>query len=128
MCRYPAIAFTIGVLLVSTARVGAHHGAAAYDLATTTTFQAIVTSFKWINPHGLIEFDAHDTSGALQHWTAETAGLTILVRAGWSRTVIETGARITISGHPAYNGSPTMILDRVVLPDGRVLNNFVPRS
>jgi hypothetical protein len=105
----------------------AHHGAAAYDQAESRTLDAVVTAFKWTNPHALIEFDARDSAGQVQHWTAETAGLTILVRAGWSKTVLDSGSRVTITGHPARNGSPTMILERVVLPDGRVLNNFVPR-
>lgn len=105
----------------------AHHGAAAYDLVSTRTLDGVVTNFKWANPHALIEFDARDADGRVQRWTAETAGLTILVRAGWSKSVLDAGARITISGHPARNGSPTMILERVVLPDGRVLNNFVPK-
>jgi hypothetical protein len=122
------IAIALGMLIVSAPRAGAHHGAAAYDLATMKTMDAVVTSFSWINPHGLIEFDVRDPNGAARHWTAETASLTMLVRAGWVKTILEPGARITISGHPAHNGSPTMILDRIVLPDGRVLTNFVPRS
>ena len=121
------IILTLGALLSWCTLVSAHHGAAAYDQATTRTVDAVVTSFKWTNPHALIEFDVRAESGEVQHWTAETAGLTILVRAGWSKSTLDTGARITISGHPARNGSPTMILERVALPDGRVLNNFVPR-
>jgi hypothetical protein len=128
MNRPSIVAFAFVTLLAASAPVSAHHGAAAYHLATTTTFDALVTSFKWINPHGLVEFDVRDPRGAVQHWTAETAGLTILVRAGWSKTVIAPGERITISGHPAHNGTPTMILDRLVLADGRVLTNFVPRK
>jgi hypothetical protein len=127
MIRQAASVLVFGVMFASPIRAGAHHGAAAYDQGATRTLDAVVTSFKWTNPHALIEFDTRDASGDLQHWTAETAGLTILVRAGWSKTVIDNGSRVTISGHPAHNGSPTMILERVVLPDGRVLNNFVPK-
>ena len=128
MNRRSIAALAFVTLLASCARLSAHHGAAAYDLAITTTFDAVVTSFKWINPHGLLEFDVRDRDGAVRHWTAETAGLTILVRAGWSKTVIGPGERITISGHPAHNGTSTMILDRIVLSDGRLLTNFVPRK
>jgi hypothetical protein len=128
MHRRSIIALALVTLLTLSVPVSAHHGAAAYDLATTSTFDAVVTSFKWINPHGLLEFDVRDDHGQVQHWTAETAGLTILVRAGWSKTVIAPGERITISGHPAHNRTPTMILDRVVLADGRLLTNFVPRK
>lgn len=127
MNRHSIALLTLGALLSSSTLVSAHHGAAAYDQAVTRTVEAVVTNFKWANPHALIEFDVRDEGGDVQHWTAETAGLTILVRAGWSKLTLDTGARITISGHPARNGSPTMILERVVLPDGRTLNNFVPR-
>jgi hypothetical protein len=105
----------------------AHHGAAAYDARITKTFAATITSFTWTSPHGLIAFDTREAHGKTRPWIAETAGLTILVRAGWSKHVLQPGARVSISGHPARNGSPTMILERVVLPDGRTLTNFVPR-
>ena len=127
MDRHSVMGLTLCALLAATAPITAHHGAAAYDLAETRALEAIVTEFKWINPHGLIEFDVRNSAGELQHWTAETAGLAILVRAGWSKTAIQSGARITVSGHPARNGGTTMILERIVLADGRVLNNFVPR-
>ena len=127
MRRYSTIALAIATLLACPWYASGHHGAAAYDQTSTRTLDAMVTAFKWTNPHALIEFDAREASGEVTHWTAETAGLTILVRAGWSKTVLDTGAHVTISGHPARNGTPSMILERVVLPDGRVLNNFVPR-
>ena len=128
MTRPLTVGLILGAMLCAfPGHLDAHHGAAAYDQGATRTLDAVITSFKWTNPHALVEFDARDASGEMQHWTAETAGLTILVRAGWSKTSIDTGSRVTISGHPAHNGSPTMILERIVLPDGRVLNNFVPR-
>ncbi|MGE3842345.1 MAG: DUF6152 family protein [Vicinamibacterales bacterium] len=119
------------LLLVATslvARPHAHHGAAAYDLQQTRTLQATVTGFRWANPHGLIEFDVHDATGRTEHWTAETAGLTIMLRAGWTKSTLAPGMRLTIAGHPARNGSHTMILEHVTFSDGRVLNNFVPRD
>jgi hypothetical protein len=128
MNRRFTIAIAFATALGIAANADAHHGAAAYNLQTTKTFDAVVTGFKWANPHGLIEFDVRDEAGASQHWTAETAGLTILLRAGWSKSALQPGTRITIAGHPAQNGSLTMILEHVVLPDGRVLNNFVPRD
>jgi hypothetical protein len=124
--RAISMAMAIAVLVASSS-VTAHHGAAAYDLTMTTTFEATVTGFEWTNPHALIHVAARDERGALQSWTAETAGLTILVRAGWSKTVLKAGDIVTIAGHPARNGTKSMILERVVLSDGRVLGNLVPR-
>jgi hypothetical protein len=105
----------------------AHHGAAAYDLTTPTTLAATVAELDWRNPHALIQFTVAAGDGSVETWTAETAGLVILNRAGWTRHSLNRGDRITIVGFRARNGSTTMILQRVVLADGRELNNFVPR-
>jgi hypothetical protein len=121
------LAAALGGCLLATGPLAAHHGTAAYDLSQTQTLHASVTAFKWINPHGLIEVDSHAPGNTTQHWTVETAGLTILVRAGWSKTSLQPGMVVTLTGHPARNGESAMILERVVLEDGRALGNFVPR-
>lgn len=125
--KTPAAVMMVMVVGILGTRLGAHHGAAAYDMTATRTLEATIVEFRWINPHALIEFDAAAVDGSLQRWTAETAGLTILLRAGWTKSTLSTGMHVTIAGHPAHNGSTTMILDRVVLADGRVMSNFVPR-
>jgi hypothetical protein len=125
--KTPAAVMMVMVVGILGTRLGAHHSAAAYDMTATSTLEATIVEFRWINPHALIEFDAAAVDGSLQRWTAETAGLTILLRAGWTKSTLSTGMHVTIAGHPAHNGSTTMILDRVVLADGRVMSNFVPR-
>ncbi len=110
-------------LLLAAAPAAAHHGAAAFALGTPTTLEsATVTAFDWRNPHALIHFTVKD-----QKWTAETAGLIILNRAGWTRNSVKAGDQVTIVGFAAKNGSPTMILQRIVFADGRELTTFVPK-
>jgi hypothetical protein len=53
MHRYLTIAFALAALFTA-GTAGAHHGAAAYNLQTSKTFEATVTSFRWANPNGLI--------------------------------------------------------------------------
>ena len=103
----------------------AHHGAAAYAVDSTVTISGVVESFDWRNPHALIRLRVAE-GDASQLWTAETAGLVILARAGWSRDALVPGTACTLVGHAARNGSPTMILRHVVLADGRTLTNYVP--
>ena len=103
----------------------AHHGAAAYDLATSVALEGRVTGFQWANPHALIRVNV-DAGARAGEWTAETAGLVILVRAGWSQDTLRPGDRCTLVGHPAKNGSHSMILQKLVFPDGRTLGNLVP--
>lgn len=114
-----ALAFAVSPL-------SAHHGAAAYDREKTVTLEATISAFDWGNPHALIRFEAEDGTGRASEWTAETAGLVILARAGWNRRTLKPGDRCTIVGHPAKNGSHTMLLQRVVLNDGRELGNYIP--
>lgn len=122
LCTHVALAF---VLLAGPA--SAHHGAAAYDLARSVSFDGTLAALRWSNPHALIDLDVAGEHGEVRRWTAETAGLTILLRAGWSKALLPVGSRVTLVGHPARNGTATMILERLVLADGRVLGNFVPR-
>jgi len=123
-----------GQLLVATAIVScsvpgllsAHHGAAAYDRERTISLDATVTAFEWENPHALIRLATADDEGLAQEWIAETAGLVILVRAGWNSATLKPGDSCTVIGHPAKNDSHTMILQRVILADGRELGNYIP--
>ncbi|NOT26834.1 MAG: hypothetical protein HOP16_12115 [Acidobacteria bacterium] len=116
----------IAGLLARPDSLAAHHGAAAYDVQTLTTLSAVVTSFDWRNPHALLHFNVTDEKGTTERWTAETAGLIILVRAGWERDVLKPGDRISIIGRRATNGTHTMLLQRVVLPSGQELTSFIP--
>lgn len=103
-----------------------HHGAAAYDMDRVATMSATVTALDWRNPHALLHFDVTNEDGRTTAWTAETAGLVILIRSGWTRNVVNAGDRIIIAGHPAMNGSRTMLLKRLVLSTGRELTSIVP--
>ena len=118
-------AVIVGVMVGSRPAL-AHHGAAAYETQNLTTLAATVTALEWRNPHALLRFDVKDEGGAIAPWTAEGAGLVILVRAGWHREVLKPGDRITVIGRRAQNGTNSMILQRVVLPTGQELNSFLP--
>lgn len=121
------IALLLLALIGSTAPARAHHGAAAYDPAKTVTLKATVTQFEWANPHALITVAVAGPDGRIEEWTAETAGPVMLVRAGWTRSTLKAREQITIVGQQARNGSRTMLLQRVVLADGRELTSFIPR-
>jgi hypothetical protein len=124
--RLAAALLTTAMLATAPASLTAHHGAAAFGPATVTLETATVTGFDWRNPHALLRFTATAADGTAAEWTAETAGLVILLRAGWRRDVLKPGDQVTIVGRPASNGSHTMLLQRIILSDGRELSSFVP--
>ena len=74
----------------------AHHGNAAFSDKPTTLKEAKVTSFSWSNPHSLIEVDAKDDKGKMQHWVVETAAPQALVLIGWSKTSLQPGDVIVV--------------------------------
>ena len=45
----------------------AHHGNAAFDLSKAVVLKgAVVTEFRWINPHPLIKADYKDAEGKIK--------------------------------------------------------------
>ena len=117
-------------LLALSVPVFAHHGTAAYDYSKTLTEKATITNFKWANPHCQIEFDFKDESGNAQHWNIEAFNPSMLRREGWNlgRESLKPGDEVTLSFHPAKNGTKVGILDKVVLADGQVLKQRVAQS
>ena len=102
------------------APVFAHHGTSAYE-EHPKTLQGTVTGFEWSNPHCQILFDAVDDKGNTLHWSCETLSPSRLVRAGWTRTSLKTGDKISITLLPAKNGTPVGYLEELVLADGTKL-------
>jgi len=101
----------------------AHHGNAAYADKVTEIKQATVTKFAWSNPHSLIEFDAKDEKGTVQHWTAETASPEALKLIGWNKSSLAPGDLITVYIYAAKTGLPAGRLNKIVLSDGSILHD-----
>ena len=112
----------LGALAVSSPLL-AHHGNAAFAENPTTLKAAKVTNFAWSNPHSLIEFDAKDDKGKMQHWVVETAAPQALVLIGWSKTSLQPGDMITVTMYQAKTGAPAGRLQKIVLTDGSELHD-----
>ena len=103
--------WTLAIVLGAAAALGAaapamaHHGSAAYDLQKTVTSKATVTSLTWANPHCLLNFDTTEASGDVKHWHVEMYNPVYMTRAGWNRNRLKAGDEITITFHPAKNGT-----------------------
>jgi hypothetical protein len=110
----------LGVLLVS-APLMAHHGAAALDTGKEITVKGTVTEWIWSNPHCFLQFDAKDDTGAVRNWAVETQNPTTMTQRGWSRTSFKAGDEVTVTLEPVKNGQPIGRLLTVVLPSGQKL-------
>jgi hypothetical protein len=111
-------ATTIGLLTIAVP-LSAHHGNAIYDVAKTTTVMGTVSDFQFVNPHVLIYFDVKDESGKVEKWVAEGMSPNMLVRQGWTRNILKPGDQLTAEGHRSRTGSNVMMIQRLVLSNGR---------
>jgi hypothetical protein len=83
--------------------------------------KASVTEFKWTNPHVYILFDAPDQKGSTDHWSCESINPGMLSKQGWTRRTLNYGDKVTIIGFPAKSGSKVMLLEKLILADGKEL-------
>jgi hypothetical protein len=117
-----AVVALAAVAFLVSAPVFAHHGAASYDSKKLTTLKGTVTEFRFINPHSEVFFDVTDSAGKTQKWIAEAVSVASLSRYGWNKNTLKPGDQISFTGNCAKNGSYTMRLSKLTLPNGKVLS------
>ena len=89
----------------------AHHSTAGFDSSVVVAVEGTVTQFRWINPHASIKVDGKASGGFPSGvWTVEMTAPTVLINAGWRRTSLKEGDKVTIFVNP--------MRDAVVLKDG----------
>ena len=115
------LAMIFAILFVSTP-ILAHHGEVNYDTEKVVSIKGTVTEFQFINPHVQIFLDVKNDKGEIEKWNCEARSPIMLVRVGgWEKNTLKPGDVITASGFRGKNGSTTMRLKKIVLPDGRVM-------
>ena len=107
-------------LLVYSAPLVAHHGAASFD-EKILTLKGTVTEWVWSNPHCFLKFDVKGESGNVIHWTVETQNPTTMTQLGWARTSFKAGDEVMAALQGVKNGAPIGRLRTVTFADGRVL-------
>jgi uncharacterized protein DUF6152 len=116
------LAFAAAVCVVTlSGPLSAHHGASAYDRARPVSLKATITEFRWTNPHTYILFDAPDGQGKIEHWSCESINPGMLSKQGWTRRTLSAGDTVTIIGYQSRTGSKVMLLEKLVLPNGKEL-------
>lgn len=116
------VLFFAGILLTPRLTL-AHHGASAYDHTKVVEYRATVTDFQFINPHVQIYFDTKDDKGNVTHWSCESVNPGMLERIGWTRHILKAGDQVTIFANPNKTGATVVLLQKVVLANGQVLES-----
>src|SRR5207247_10019862 len=97
----------MSMIALAIAMLVAHHGNIAYDGQHPITLKGTITEFVWTNPHCQIYFDIKNDKGEIVHWSSESLSPGRLTRAGWTKTSVKAGDRITITVISAKNNAPS---------------------
>ena len=110
------------VLILATGSPGlAHHGPGPFDQADTITLdEAVVESFRYVNPHALITVRAPDEAGRMVEWEVETESPNILRRSGVYADFLSPGETVTIDGYFHRTVPRRVKLKTVSFSDGRL--------
>lgn len=113
---------------------GAHHSTAGFDSSVVVAVEGTVTQFRWINPHASIKVDGKalangKASGDFPNgvYTVEMTAPIALVNAGWKRSSLKAGDKVTIFLNPLRNaavlkdGSQGGLYVGAILQDGEKL-------
>ena len=124
--RTQFLLFTSVCLLSITIPLIAHHGTfVSYDAEHPITMKAVITEFRFTNPHMQLYFDVTDDKGNVAHWSTEGPDPAVWVQQGWGKKRTEStlapGTKITITVNPARNGKPVGSGARIVLENGQVV-------
>lgn len=125
MKQIQRIALTAALLAVS-APAFVHHSGAMFDPAKEQTLVGTITEFNWTNPHSSFKVSVPGTDGKEDVWAVEMNGPNNLVHAGWKRTTIKAGDKVTVVVHPLRDGKPGGSFVSIVLPDGKKLTGSAP--
>lgn len=116
---FPALV-AVFLLLVS-APLFAHHGAASYDISKMVTLKGAVTSVQWINPHVEVDMEVTGATGKAEKYAVESVSPLGLSRNGWTKDSVKPGDQITVTGNLSKNGGHILRLKKIVFADGHGL-------
>jgi len=93
------LSFVFSVSLAAT-EVAAHHSiAGVYDSGQQVTLEAIVTEFRFVNPHPFLIAEVRQAGGT-QEWKLEMDNRSELVDVGMNDKTLKRGDRIIVTGSP----------------------------
>ena len=111
------------MILLSAAPAVSHHSNSAYQVDKVITVVGVVKEWKWTNPHTWLHLTVDDPKDGKVEWACEGRAPGVLGRAGWDRTVLKPGEKVTVHMSQAKDGSRVGIIARVTKEDGTILGN-----
>jgi hypothetical protein len=130
--RMVAAIAALACVWLAVATVAAHHGTnISYDRSKQWTAKAVITEFKYVNPHVQLFFDVTDEKGKVRHWSGELLpNPAMLLRNGWTRKraaeALKYGTTVLVTAAPARAGGDTALVLRIESESGEDLLSLGP--
>lgn len=114
------IVLCCGASLLATAlAASAHHSFAVYDTETNVELAGTVGTLKFRNPHiSMTLVQPGESGGQETVYSLEGGPANMLVRMGWSPTMIQPGDVIRVVASPRTDDPKALLLKAVILSDG----------
>ncbi len=109
------------VLMLFSTPAYVHHSGAMFDMSKEVQISGTVVEFNWTNPHSSFKVSVPNSDGSHSIWGIEMNSPNNLVRAGWKRTTIKPGDKVTVNVRPLRDGAPGGQYVSIVLPGGKAL-------
>src|ERR1700676_1632012 len=109
----------VGLLLLSAAAFAHHAYTAEFDTTKPIKLTGVLRRLEWTNPHIWLYLDVKDENGKITRWGFSASPPGLLTRRGITKTSLKLGEVLTISGHPAKDGSNNASGNIVTFADGR---------
>jgi hypothetical protein len=110
----------IAVLAATAFSADAHHSGAAFDRTRSVSVTGTVAAVEWTSPHARLLVKVKEGDEEVT-WDFELPSPVTLTRRGWSRTALNVGDPVAVTGAPAREFPHIAIATGVTDPHGRRL-------
>ena len=119
MKRHILLLAAVAILAAATPLL-AHHSWPV-DFSREITVKGTVTGYSWGNPHVMIGLDVRSEDGAIEKWSVGGPSTSRMEGNGWHKDSLKLGDVITGSGYRFSDGQKILRLQKIVMPDGKVM-------
>jgi hypothetical protein len=97
--------FVAGIAVGAAPALGHHVLSQEFDLMQSIMLKGTVTRVDWSNPHVRLFLDTNGSGKDVMHWELEMSSPNQLLMHGIKFDKLRRGDRITVTAHPARDGS-----------------------
>jgi hypothetical protein len=114
------ILLSVVAMLTAATPLLAHHSWPV-DFSREVTVKGTVTEYNWGNPHVMIGLDVRRDDGTIEKWNVGGPSTNRMEANGWQKSSLKLGEVITGRGYQFSDGQKILRLQRITMPDGRVM-------